>query len=143
MDSWISYSNTHPIKPEAMHIQLTAELSKPARARVIGLTFLFAASSPGLLAQAVNDEPVQRAHIKSSGAANPNRPRADSAELMKSIASTCVSAAAPACEYAAASIPPSPPAEMDERTAKGLLGDYIGGIWGTVNRPGFQGGSLV
>lgn len=51
--------------------------------------------------------------------------------LVLSVASACAAAAAPACVSAAASLPQSPPAAMDERTAKGLLGDYVGGVWGT------------
>lgn len=53
-------------------------------------------------------------------------------DSVESIASKCAAAAAPACVSTIAAMPAAPPPEMDERSARGLLGDYVGGVYGTV-----------
>lgn len=54
------------------------------------------------------------------------------ADSIESVATKCATAAAPACVSAIAAMPQPPAPEMDKRSADGLLGDYIGGVVGTI-----------
>ena len=79
---------------------------------------VLAAESKGTVSKAVT-EPQRDVSLVSS----------QIADSIRDVGPRCAAAAEPACLSAVAAVPA---AEMDSRTVDGLLGDYIGGVFGTI-----------